>query len=437
MMKIKLFALIVITGITAILNAQNFWLNSYSPTNINLKKATFTDSLTGWVCGDSGLIIHTTNGGQNWIRQNSNTKAFLHDIFFLNKRLGWALGWNIFNPQPPYGTYILKTTNGGVVWDTTFFPYENVFLKKVYFQDSLYGFFGGNFKNILRTTNGGLTWLDVEIDSNVVMNFPVLNFSFYNRDYGYAVGGVIDIAGVIWRTTNRGIRWTPYVAAPEPNIDMMFFDSLRILSFGGDYEYGASVVTTTNSGANWEYRSLEYFGLPMVLAFRTLSDGWASLGFQQTFLFTQDSGRSFNQIQTPDSSVINDIVFPGPKHGYAIGESGRIYKFNPTTVGIINPGINTFEKFELKQNYPNPFNPTTTISYEIRTNSYVILKVFDISGKEIRTLQNGYQTQGNYNIKFNSANLPSGVYFYRLTVRDLSGKTGNFTTETRKMVIVK
>ena len=178
MMKIKLFALIVITGITAILNAQNFWLNSYSPTNINLKKATFTDSLTGWVCGDSGLIIHTTNGGQNWIRQNSNTKAFLHDIFFLNKRLGWALGWNIFNPQPPYGTYILKTTNGGVVWDTTFFPYENVFLKKVYFQDSLYGFFGGNFKNILRTTNGGLTWLDVEIDSNVVMNFPVLNFSF-------------------------------------------------------------------------------------------------------------------------------------------------------------------------------------------------------------------------------------------------------------------
>lgn len=436
-MKIKLSILIYIILFSASLHAQNFWLNSYSPTSINIKKASFIDTLTGWACGDSGLIIHTTNGGTNWVRQNSSSKAFLHDIFFLNKRLGWALGWNVFNPQPPYGTYILKTTNGGTSWDTTFFPYENVFLKKVYFQDSLYGFFGGNFKNILRTTNGGANWLDAEIDSSVVMYFPVLNFSFYNTDYGYAVGGVIDIAGVIWRTTNRGVRWTPYVVAPEPNIDMMFFDSLRILSFGGDYEYGASVVTTTNSGANWDYRSLEYFGLPTVMAFRTLSDGWASLGYTQTFLFTQDGGRSFTQLETPDSSVINDIVFPGPKHGYAVGEGGRILKFNPTTVGIGNETKTKLKEFELKQNYPNPFNPSTTITYELNSNSYIVLKVFDISGKEIRTLQSGYQNQGRYNIKFNSANLPSGVYFYRLTVRDLSGKSNEFRTETRKMVIVR
>ncbi len=218
---------------------------------------------------------------------------------------------------------------------------------------------------------------------------------------------------------------------------MMFFDSLNILGFGGDFEYGASVITTTNSGADWVYASLELFGLPTVMTFRTLTDGWGSLGYTQTFVVTQDGGRSFTQVNTPDSAVINDIVFPGVKHGYAVGEYGKILRFNATTVGLSEEMTLKPISFELKQNYPNPFNPFTTISYEIKSSSYVVLKVFDISGKEIRTLQNGQQNQGKYNIKFNSSNLPSGVYFYNITVRDLSGKNSDFITQTRKMLIVK
>jgi hypothetical protein len=277
----------------------------------------------------------------------------------------------------------------------------------------------------------------VEIDSLSVMQFPVTNFAFYNDNYGYAVGGVMDIAGVIWRTTNRGIRWTPFIVSPEPNMDMMFFDSLRILGFGGDFEYGASIITTTNSGANWKYTSLEIFGLPTVLAFRNFRDGWGSLGYTRTFIFTQDSGKSFEQLNTPDSAVINDIVFPDQTHGYAFGEDGRILKFNPATVGIANENTITAKSFELKQNYPNPFNPQTNISYEIGSNSYVVLKIFDITGKEIRTLLSGYQNKGKYNIKFGSDNLTSGVYFYQIVVRDLTGKSNDFFTQTKKMLLIK
>jgi photosystem II stability/assembly factor-like uncharacterized protein len=151
----KLFILGFILLSTSFAYSQQYWLNSYSPTRINLKNSSFVDSLNGWVCGDSGLIIHTSNGGSNWAIQNTKTKAFIHDVFFLNKRLGWALGWSIFNPQPPYGTIYLKTTDGGVNWDTSFFPMENVFLRKTYFQDSLNGFLGGSYVNLLRTTDGG------------------------------------------------------------------------------------------------------------------------------------------------------------------------------------------------------------------------------------------------------------------------------------------
>jgi photosystem II stability/assembly factor-like uncharacterized protein len=397
----------------------------------------FLDSLKGWAVGDSGIIIHTSNGGTNWTFQNSKTKAFLHDVFFLNERLGWALGWNVYNPQPPYGSYYLKTTDGGVHWDTSFFPMENVFLWKVYFQDSLHGFLGGATKNLLRTTDGGANWIDVQIDSLNVMNFPVTNFSFYNNDYGYAVGGVMDICGLIWRTTNRGNRWTPIIVSPEPNLNMIFFDSLRILGFGGDFEYGASLVTTSNSGANWKYVSLEIFGLPTVLTSRDLKDLWGSLGYARTFIYSQDSGKSFVQVPTPDSVVINDIVFPDKMHGIAVGENGRILKFNSTTVGIVNQNTIVTKDFELKQNYPNPFNPSTTISYEIGSNSYVLLKIFDITGREIKTLYDGYQNKGKYNLRFDSENLTSGVYFYQITLRDLTGKNNEFFTQTKKMLLIK
>ncbi len=66
------------------------------------------------------------------------------------------------------------------------------------------------------------------------------------------------------------------------------------------------------------------------------------------------------------------------------------------------------------QNYPNPFNPSTTISYETNINGFVSLKVYDALGREINTLVNEYQSAGNHKINFNGAQLPSGVYFYRL-----------------------
>jgi hypothetical protein len=143
------------------------------------------------------------------------------------------------------------------------------------------------------------------------------------------------------------------------------------------------------------------------------------------------------QIPVTDSAVIYDIVFPDTKHGYAVGNDGKILKFNSSTVGIVNQNFISSNNFELKQNYPNPFNPYTTIAYELKSNSYVVLKVFDVTGKEFKTLQNGYQNQGKYKLNFGSDFLPSGVYFYQIVVRDLSGKSNDFFTETKKMLLIK
>jgi predicted acyl esterase len=88
-------------------------------------------------------------------------------------------------------------------------------------------------------------------------------------------------------------------------------------------------------------------------------------------------------------------------------------------------------EYNLNQNYPNPFNPVTTINYSIPKNSFVTLKVYDISGKEITTLVKGEITPGFYSIKFNTMDygLSSGVYFYKL-------EAGSYVN-VKKLVLIK
>ena len=91
--------------------------------------------------------------------------------------------------------------------------------------------------------------------------------------------------------------------------------------------------------------------------------------------------------------------------------------------------LNTPKDFTLKQNYPNPFNPTTVIEYNIPNAGIVDLRVYDITGKEVRTLINGYQDAGNHRVEFNASNFASGIYFYKI-------KAGNFQ-DVKRMVLIK
>ncbi|MCH8170586.1 MAG: T9SS type A sorting domain-containing protein [Bacteroidetes bacterium] len=87
------------------------------------------------------------------------------------------------------------------------------------------------------------------------------------------------------------------------------------------------------------------------------------------------------------------------------------------------------KSFKLEQNYPNPFNPTTTISYLIPKASFVTLTIYDVLGKEVKTLVNKFQSVGKYNVTFNASNLSSGVYIYSI-------KAGNFSV-SKKLVLMK
>ncbi|MBV6477945.1 MAG: hypothetical protein HGGPFJEG_00690 [Ignavibacteria bacterium] len=97
-------------------------------------------------------------------------------------------------------------------------------------------------------------------------------------------------------------------------------------------------------------------------------------------------------------------------------------------IGISNNEID-LNNFQLQQNYPNPFNPVTTIKYNLVKNSFVTLKVFDMLGKEIKTLVSEYQSTGIKEINFDASGLTSGVYFYSISAGDFS--------DVKKMMLLK
>jgi trimeric autotransporter adhesin len=98
-------------------------------------------------------------------------------------------------------------------------------------------------------------------------------------------------------------------------------------------------------------------------------------------------------------------------------------------VSKVNNNVTMVSSYRLEQNYPNPFNPFTNIRYQIANNSFVLLKIFDVLGREVAILVNEKQFAGTYVATFNASQYPSGVYFYTL-------KAGNFA-ETKKMMLIK
>jgi len=108
-----------------------------------------------------------------------------------------------------------------------------------------------------------------------------------------------------------------------------------------------------------------------------------------------------------------------------IDYDGTIKYYNEISTGY-NP---VPEKFLLSQNYPNPFNPSTTISYAVPVNSFVTLKVYDVTGREMKTLVAKQMNAGTYQAQFDASALPSGVYFYKL-------QAGNYT-DMKKALLLK
>ncbi len=106
------------------------------------------------------------------------------------------------------------------------------------------------------------------------------------------------------------------------------------------------------------------------------------------------------------------------------------FTLNVSPHTAINPkGEQIVNDYELFQNYPNPFNPNTKINFALPKQGFVTLKIYDITGREIKTLVNEVKQAGYYTVDFNASHLSSGVYFYKI-------QSGDFSS-VKRMVLIK
>ncbi len=106
----------------------------------------------------------------------------------------------------------------------------------------------------------------------------------------------------------------------------------------------------------------------------------------------------------------------------------NILDFDNPTLSVTDENL-AIKDYALEQNFPNPFNPTTTISYALPKAGNVVLKVYDILGKEVATLVNDYKQTGRYTVEFDASKLSSGMYICKLVLEKYSA--------VKKMMVLK
>ncbi|MBN8571602.1 MAG: T9SS type A sorting domain-containing protein [Ignavibacteria bacterium] len=189
------------------------------------------------------------------------------------------------------------------------------------------------------------------------------------------------------------------------------------------------VWVSTNSGANWFKRDNGLGADPYVFSFvkvnNTLFAATNNWVYKTTndglnWILTNFSGQTFQDV--------DKLLYYNNKL-YAAAYTGIWVNTDDIVTGIENPSNEIPAAYKLLQNYPNPFNPSTKIEYQIPSQSNVILKVYDFTGKEVQTLVNEIKSAGKYSIDFNASSLSSGVYFYKL-------ETTNFSS-VKKMTVIK
>jgi hypothetical protein len=224
-----------------------------------------------------------------------------------------------------------------------------------------------------------------------------------DRQFGWTGGGQISspVEGWIHRTTDGGVSWSGRLQTfPYPIRALTFFNASTGLALGGNvYSEAGGIYSTADSGMSWNQEV------------NTAAE-----------MFSFDY-----KIISADSMDIWCVGSTGGSTGY----KGKLYKARTVNLitGIKGNAAAAKNSYWLGQNSPNPFSVSTAVRFYIPAACKASLKVYDLMGREVRTLCDGNQPAGYTVLNFDSEGLPDGIYYYRLRAGE--------RLETREMAIRK
>ena len=219
-------------------------------------------------------------------------------------------------------------------------------------------------------------------------------------------------------------------------------DPMRYVEFDASPNAGNNLTVTNVSFNYGDFQTSIDFNIINFKAYYSI-DGWinstvinatgliykntAMLSFNQALSVFVPNGKTFSlrinpyalqngNAGTPTFGIHNNVKICGTTSSITSIDEGK--------TGNIIP-----KSYQLEQNFPNPFNPSSVFQYDIPKTSFVKITVYDIIGREIRTLVNEMKSPGEYTVVFDARNLASGIYLYRM-------QAGDFV-QTKKLILMK
>lgn len=423
---------------------------------INPSSVYFINNQTG-IVGAQNKIFKTTDSGINWqqVIINGYNSLFIGGefkrMFFLTDEIRWAIN----------SGSVVKTTNGGNDWSVQLYA---EILAGIHFSDTRNGWVarsGGGIAQPFRSTDGGINWIE---QSSLTFN---TTSDIYFRD---SLNGFITSSNTLYRTYNRGLNWQLVTTGSRfsniinNNIFLLGVQVRQSTNSGDNWieipelsNRELSFIRLNNINKGYAIGSqgllIKYYDedLPVELISFNAEKGGENKTILKWSTATETNNRGFTierlKNNKPDEQDWKDVGFV---NGVGTTTETKMYSFVDEN---LNPGKykyrlkqidfdGSFEyskiveieiqlpvQFKLNQNYPNPFNPKTKIEFQLPQSTNVKLTVFNILGEKVTEIFNEELEAGFYSFYFDGKYHSSGTYIYSLQ--------SDYYNAIRKMILLK
>lgn len=408
MFKYTYFLLLISLLFLQISGYAQFWEYQVAGTTQNLNGVYMHDIQSGWICGNAGTLLKTTNMGQNWTQVNV-TSNNINSILFVTSSIGVVVGAN---------GLIIRTSDGGVNWSTVTSGTTQA-LRKVSKGSGLLIAVGDN-GTVLVSLDNGLNWTSKTSGTTTSLKSA--------GAFGTSEIWIGGDNGLIRYSSDLGENWTTQTSGFSNNAvnDIQFVNNVGYAA--GD---GANFIYTTDHGQTWSPNNSGIWSDLYGIYFQDANIGWG-VSFAGTIYFTTDGGNSWTSQPCGSAFTLREAYFIHQGKGWTVGDNGTIAMFtdNSLPVELSSFGANV-NGSNVSLNWSTA-TETNNSGFQVerrKTQNEISrewITLGFIVGQGTSTEQHSYS--------FSDNNLAEGKYNYRIKQIDFNGSFDYFELSSEVLI---